>query len=60
MELGKTFKSNLHTINNKLKALFQLQVVVHQVLPLVLTRLLHLQYHTKFRVVITLALSMSF
>jgi hypothetical protein len=60
MELGKIFQSNLHTINNKPKALFQLQEVLHQVLPLVLTRLLHLQCHTKSKVVITSVLSMSF
>ena len=53
MEQDKTFQSNQYTINNKVKALFQLQVVVLQELLLVHTRLLHLQCHTKSKVVTT-------
>ena len=59
MELGKTFLSNLHTINNKHKASFQLQAV-HQALQLVLIKVLHQLYLTKFKVVITSVLLMSF
>lgn len=59
MEPDRTFLSNQHIINNKLKASFQLQVG-HQALQLVLIKLLHLQYLTKFKVVITSVLLMSF
>ena len=59
MEPGKIFLSNLLTINNKHKALFQLQVV-HQALQLVRIKLLLLLYHTKFKVVITSVPLMSF
>ena len=59
MELVRTFPSNQHIINNRLKASFQLQVG-HQALQLVLIKLLHLRYLTKFKVVITSVLLMSF
>jgi len=59
MELDRTFRSNPFTINNKHKALFQLQVA-HLVLLLALIKLLHLLYLTKFKDVIISVLLMSF